>query len=134
MSVQIHLSRFLKNEQNNPAFKRVADAFIEYKTTGDPGKLFGRDKVTDRPRLALQEKMKHLHILDEKTFKLNKLYLKSQDYRHSDTMLFYCSGAIFDDHYLLIGIVWENAHDFMENEHTILWNYALEAEEFRMKW
>ena len=134
MSVRVYLSDYIKPHKNNPAYKRLIDAFIEYKKTGEPGLLFGRDKITDRPRLAMLEEMKHVHILDEKTFKLEKLYLKTQDKRHSDTMLIYCSGSIFENYYYLIAFIWNDAHKFLENNNSLLWDFAKEAEEFRLKY
>ncbi|WP_444929730.1 type II toxin-antitoxin system YafO family toxin [Microbulbifer sp. SSSA002] len=46
--------------------------------------------------------------------------MKSQDCRHSDTMLLYCGGVIYDDRYLLVAIVWEDTHDFLEKENSKL--------------
>ncbi|WP_444943095.1 type II toxin-antitoxin system YafO family toxin [Microbulbifer sp. ZKSA006] len=43
------------------------------------------------------------------------------------------NGIIYDDRYLLIAIVWEDAYEFLEKENSKLWDYALEAEVFRMK-
>ncbi|OZG69754.1 hypothetical protein BTA51_29465 [Hahella sp. CCB-MM4] len=134
MAVRLFYGKDIELQRHVPAVKKVIDAFEYYVNTGDPGRMFGKDVLTMRPRLAWEEKVKHVHLLDEKRFKIEKLHLRIQDRRTSDSFLLYCPGYLNPDYYMLLTIVWDNGHDFLRTDEKSLQKYAEEAFEFRMKW
>ncbi len=117
--------------KNNPKERRVIDDFKKYKSNNDEGTLFGRDAIIERPSDTHDNEVFHVHLLDEKKFRIKRLYLKDQYYRTSDSFLLYCSGEGNKNYYLLIAIVWQKAHEFLNNQTDLLIEYGREAERFR---
>ena len=131
MSVKVFLGPEIAVVKNDIGVKEIIDGFILYKKTGNPGQLFGADVPTERPKEARENKLYHAHLLDKKTFQLKRLQLKPQEKRTSDTFLMYCSGYNNPTYYLLIGIIWNDAHARLRDGMDRLIRYGKEAEKFR---
>ncbi|MBU6954558.1 MULTISPECIES: type II toxin-antitoxin system YafO family toxin [unclassified Hahella] len=131
MSVEVFLGEDVEPIQHLPAVKHLIEGFKHWKNTGDPGKLFGRDVITRDPRICKEEKVYHAHILEEKEFKIKRMHLRTEYDRTSDACIFYCQGLCRPDYYLILAIVWNDAHWFLDNRHDQLRAYGKEAEDFR---
>lgn len=77
--------------------------FAQYKNTGQPGQIFGRDEAYERPSAALAASVRHVHLHDE-TAKPNWLRVV-QFRRTSDSCLVYCQGEHSKDHYLIMALL-----------------------------
>ena len=129
MKFKFFISEQLQENRNDPKTSDIIKQFKSYKSNNDAGTLFGRDVLTERPYDAKDNELYHVHLLEEKNIK--RLYLRDKYNRTSDTFLFYCSGLYNQNYYLLIAIVWNGAHEFLNNKMDLLIRYGKEAEKFR---
>jgi mRNA interferase YafO len=100
--------------------------------TGQLPDTFGRDVPYDHPHtlpLMLAEEVKHIHLADgENPWPVRAI----QYHRTSDVHLVYCSGAMHDDHYLLIAILSPDAHA-QAKDNNLMTRLGRAAELFRQK-
>lgn len=116
-------------KRQNIRIQKIVDEFIIYKETKRPGKIFGRDADFYKPSDAVDVELHHLHLLDITTTNYHKQRMLDQYQRTSDSFLIYCPGFI-ETNYLLIDIIWQNAHNKINNNDIML-NYSKIAERFR---
>lgn len=83
--------------------KQMVAEFSEYKRTGNPGKLFGRDEPYNRPAAAVTAELMHTHLRDE-TSRPGWLRV-AQFYRTSDSCIVYCQGEHSKDNFLIIAVL-----------------------------
>lgn len=131
--VRIYLSRFLQSMSEDESIKDICAGFKSYKTTQNPGTLFGRDASLDRPSCAKLSGLQHVHILDEmesfSSKNIKVVRLEDQYDRTSDSFLIYCQGINDRRNYLLIDIIWFDAHETTRDYLRVI-QYADEAERF----
>lgn len=135
---RVYLSRFLRAAAaENKEVDRVAKAFKQYKITNEGGRLFGRDAPLDRPASAKLSKLQHVHLLSESSIKssmrksgVRVLELMDPYYLRSDAFVIYCQSFIDENRYLLLDILWRDAHR-QANDNNRMIDYAEEAEKFK---
>jgi mRNA interferase YafO len=114
--------------------EQLVREFGEYKRTGQPGQIFGRDEPYDRPSSVLAAEVKHVHLRDEKS---HPNWLRIVQFRRtSDSCLVYCQGEHSKDNYLIMAVLRYNpvsglgAHDRTKKT-TFMLELADIAEGFR---
>lgn len=128
--IKVFLSNEVKEQQHRQSVKRIIDGFKAYKSTGDPGQMFGRDAEMIRPKEARENEVFHAHLLDQARFKLERLHLRDQYNRKSDAFVLYTRGYTMRNHYLILSIIFDDAHSKTENIDLML-GYSRIAEHFR---
>ncbi len=116
-----------------PRLKDIVEEFKVYKETGSPGLTFGRDAEMLRPSSAVFAEVSHVHLLDGTPNYLQGLQIRPQYNRTSDSFLIYCPGFVTVDCYLLIDVLWDDAHAKIENL-DLMEEYAKIAERFRKRY
>lgn len=134
--IRTYLSRFLLPLVDDVQVKRIYKEFKKYKEERDPGTLFGRDEPLDRPMSAKLANLKHVHLLEPKDVQMamakkgvRAIRLMDQFDMKSDAFLIYCQGMADKNNYLLIDLLWLDAHR-KTNEVQRMIDYAEEAERF----
>jgi len=134
--IRTYLSRFLLPVADDSQVKRIYREFKRYKENNNPGKLFGRDEPLDRPSSAKMAKLKHVHLLDSHDVEssmrkkgVRAIRLMDQFDLKSDAFLIYCQGYVDKNSYLLIDLLWLDAHA-KANDLNRMIDYADEAERF----
>ena len=130
MSVKVFYSPLLlEASQKDRRVKEIGNAFKDYKETGNIGTLIGRDVDVGRPPAARQHELMHAHLYPTKT-KVRGVVLKQHD-RTSDIFLVYCEAIATPDYYCLIDIIWDNAHNKLNDHAYILDQVVPVAKKFR---
>ncbi|MEN9867918.1 MAG: hypothetical protein RL748_3508 [Pseudomonadota bacterium] len=82
---------------------QLVSEFAEYKRTGDPGQIFGRDELYHRPAAALAAELKHVHLRDETS---HPGWLRVVQFRRtSDSCLVYCQGEHSKENFLIMAVL-----------------------------
>lgn len=76
--------------------------------------IFGRDAPYTQPSLALQVGLMHIHLrIPPATFPSNlpqRDRVCSRGSPENDAALVYVQGELYEDHYLLLAVLWPHAH------------------------
>lgn len=113
--------------QQHPHIKQLAKDFKEYKSGGNPGRIFGRDEPYMYPESVWPHNLRHVHILKRS----DPCYKKTNQYaRTSDYILVYTCGKADPNAYYLIAILNPDGHEKQRDLNYIGFLGGL-AEDFR---
>lgn len=131
--VRVYLSRFLRSLEEGDELKAVSEGFKFYKSTNNPGAMFGRDAPLDRPSCARASGLQHVHLLDQRDLagfdRIKCVSIRDQYRSTSDSFVIYCQGFNDPNSYLLLDVIWFDAHEVTRDYLRVI-EYADEAERF----
>lgn len=127
---RVFLSKVLQIASENDArVNQIAKEFKNYKQTGKYGTYFGRDADIGRPTSAREHELMHVHLFPSNLV-VRGVPIRQYN-RTSDIFLIYCEGIIDKTAFLLIDIIWNDAHQKLRNEKYIRDELVPAAEKFR---
>ncbi|MBO6850372.1 MAG: type II toxin-antitoxin system YafO family toxin [Marinobacter sp.] len=128
--VAVFTSKIIENAMPEGQLKDLVEDFREYKSTGRRPENFGRDVPYDSDvtlKIVREEQVQHIHLKDaESHWPVRAMQFQMT----SDCHLLYCSGAMNDDHFLLIAILEPNAHQLARDK-NVMHRVGEVAEKFR---
>ncbi|PAU78932.1 type II toxin-antitoxin system YafO family toxin [Halomonas salipaludis] len=129
----------LRDALGEDSFRQLRDEFLDWLQVGEYEHItFGKDSAFRTPRLAVDEELRHVHLIpifDEAARDQWLLRYQRRSRKTSSRILVYTRGYYDPEKYLLIDILDEpDGHDLMCQDPQLINALAELAERFRQQY